>query len=89
MSSNHNRDCSKRKALRKKRISEEVYHFSYYDNIHQYSKNKVHCSCSICSAKTRNKGKRRYKPGNYSPSLNYKHSEKRKIVAMECDEENI
>ena len=42
----YNRDVSKRKALRKKRIAEEVYYngkeYPYYNNLHQYSKNKIH-----------------------------------------------
>ena len=53
----------------------------FYDNLHQYSKNKIHCSCPMCSAKTRNKGKRR-KRKNYAPSINYKISDKRKIESM-------
>lgn len=24
----------------------------WYDNLHQYSKNKIHCSCAICRAKS-------------------------------------
>ena len=40
------------KAIRKKNIAEHNYGFSYYDNIHQYSKNKVHCSCPLCTGKT-------------------------------------
>ena len=43
-SSAYNRDVSRRKALRKRRLSEEIYHggkeHPYYDNLHQYSKNK-------------------------------------------------
>lgn len=54
----------------------------FYKNLHQYSKNKVHCSCPMCSAKTRNKGDRRLKHGNYSPSINYKISEKKKVDSM-------
>lgn len=54
----------------------------FYKNLHQYSKNKIHCSCPMCSAKTKNKGKKRLKHGNYSPSINYKISEKRKIDSM-------
>ena len=54
----------------------------FYKNLHQYSKNKIHCSCPNCSAKTRNKGKRRFKHGNYSPSINYKISEKKKVDSM-------
>ena len=48
---------SRRKALRKRRITKEVYLESdehpYYDNLHQFSKNKIHCSCPYCLAKSR------------------------------------
>ncbi len=43
------------KALRKKWISNHIYGLEYYDSIHAYSKNKVHCSCPMCSAKTNDK----------------------------------
>lgn len=86
----YNRDVSKRKALRKRRIAEEVYwdgkEHPYYDNLHQYSKNKIHCSCPSCSSKTRNKGHRRYRPGNYMKHINYKASELRRQVSMDWDE---
>lgn len=36
------------KAKRKRNICKNVYHFLWYDNLHQYSKNKIHCSCGIC-----------------------------------------
>ena len=36
------------KALRKKNISEHNYGFGWYDNLHHYSKNKIHCSCGMC-----------------------------------------
>ena len=89
-SSAYNRDVSKRKALRKRRIAEEVYHSGkehpYYNNLHQYSKNKIHCSCPMCSAKTRNKGKRRYKSGNYMRHLNYKISELKRQISMDDEE---
>lgn len=86
-----NRDVSIRKALHKKRISEYRYWYAnsripYYDNLHQYSKNKIHCSCPICSAKTKNKGHRRYSKGNYNKSYNYKISDLRKQMALEYDE---
>ena len=84
----YNRDVSKRKALRKKRITEEVYYFGkkypYYNNLHQYSKNKIHCSCPICSPKTRNKGRRDRK--NYMRSLNYKASELKRQISMDDEE---
>lgn len=89
-SSAYNRDVSRRKALRKRRLSEEIYHGGkerpYYDNLHQYSKNKIHCDCPMCSAKTRNKGKRRYKSGNYMRSLNYKVSELKRHISMDDEE---
>ena len=86
----YNRDVSRRKALRKRRITKEVYHeTSYYDNLHQYSKNKIHCSCSLCSAKTRNKGKRRKSARGYEKSINYKFSDLRKTVAMDIAEKDF
>lgn len=42
------RKTNLRKAERKRNISKHVYGFSWYDNLHQYSKNKVHCSCNLC-----------------------------------------
>ena len=60
------------KANRKKNISETHYGFSYYDNTHQYSKNKIHCSCPLCSSKT----------SKYGNTLNYKHSDELKINSM-------
>lgn len=86
MMGEYNRDVSFRKAMRKKRISDHYWSsrdHSYYDNLHQYSKNKIHCSCSMCSRKTRNKGKRREKRGNYSRSLCYKASDLRRILSMD------
>ena len=81
-----NRDVSYRKAKRKQRIAKEVYYngdkHPYYDNLHQYSKNKIHCSCPDCSAKTRNKGKRRQKVNGWYPSVNYKHSDLRKLIRL-------
>ena len=71
------------KALRKKRIS-DAWGQHYYDNLHEYSKNKIHCSCHLCSTKTRNKGKRIR--GNYDPSINYKYSDKKRIAKAEYKE---
>lgn len=36
------------KARRKRAISHGVYGIDWYDNLHEYSKNKVHCSCGMC-----------------------------------------
>ena len=69
----YNRDVSKRKALRKRQIVKSIYCWSdnpdYYNNLHQYSKNKIHCSCPWYSKKTRNKGYRRIAK-NYNRSIN-------------------
>lgn len=62
------------------------YRCGWYDNLHQYSKNKIHCSCPMCSAKTRNKGKRRQ---FYVPSINYGMMDKRRQMAMDEDIKNF
>lgn len=41
------------KAIRKMKICRDNYGWQYYNNLHQYSKNKIHCSCPMCSAKTK------------------------------------
>ena len=83
--SNSNRDYSRRKALRKQRLAKEIYYdgktHPYYNNLHQYSKNKIHCSCPGCQTKTRNKGRR--KRSNYYRSINYKHSDLMKVLMMD------
>lgn len=89
----YNRDVSKRKALRKRQIIRNIYCWSdnpdYYNNLHQYSKNKIHCSCPWCSEKTRNKGHRRIAK-NYNRSINWEKSDLIKIEAMSADlKENI
>ena len=53
----------------------------YFDNLHQFSKNKIHCSCGMCSTKTRNKGKRNKK--NYHRAINYKNSDMKKMISMD------
>ena len=86
----YNRDVSIRKALRKRRISRYDYWYrveekDYYDNLHQYSKNKVHCSCPLCQTKTRNKGHRRYRKGGYHRAINYKHQDLIRMIEMDQD----
>ena len=92
MMGTYNRDISIRKAKRKRRI-DRLHKTSYnngepvmwYNNLHQYSKNKIHCSCPNCNTKTRNKGSRRYRSGNYNPAIHYSASDLRKIVGMDED----
>lgn len=43
------------KALRKQHII-QASGFDYYNNLHQYSKNKIHCSCPMCRPYGLNKG---------------------------------
>ena len=57
------------KALRKKKISEYVSGISY-DNLHQYSKNKIHCSCPSCSGMSKTNSKRVNKGGINSRGRN-------------------
>ena len=66
-------------AIKKKEKSE--YHYCnrispYYDNLHAYSKNKIHCSCPDCSAKTSRDG--------------YTITDKKKLLSLEeqLDEED-
>lgn len=83
------------KAKRKRKIDVNIHnggwsglnysHF-WYDNLHQYSKNKIFCSCHMCSAKTRNKGKRRHLYGNYAPNINYSIMDLKKQQSMDNDE---
>ena len=63
------------KAARKKNICETHYGFSYYDNDHQYSKNKIHCSCPLCRAK--------------SNEIGYSVSEMKKIESLESKKEEL
>ena len=37
-----------KKALRKRNISRHALGGDWYHNLHQYSKNKIHCSCNLC-----------------------------------------
>lgn len=90
------REMAWRHAIRKRRISKEIYgcswankEWEYYDHLHQFSKNKIHCSCPMYSAKTRNKGKRRQKAHGYFPSLNYKISDLKKIQRLDFSEEDL
>jgi len=62
---------------RKKRICDEVWNDgdTYFKFDGQYSKGKIHCSCSLCAAKTRVNG--------------YKISDQRKQDRMTYQEKEI
>ena len=78
MISAKNRYVSRVKALRKCKLDLQIKPYSknrglgLYDNLHQYSKNKIHCSCSLCRAK---------RMGNRMSYLSI--AEQKKISAME------
>jgi hypothetical protein len=38
---------------RKKKIVKQYYGFNYYTHDGQYNKGKIHCSCWMCSTKTK------------------------------------
>jgi hypothetical protein len=88
-----NRYVSRVKALRKCKLDLQITLYSknrgfgLYDNLHQYSKNKIHCSCPLCSAKTRNKGRRVNMCNNWAPSINYSISDLKKVQSMNDKEE--
>lgn len=44
------------KALRKKKLASGLYESEYYDNLHQFSKNKIHCSCEYCRSTRKTEG---------------------------------
>lgn len=78
------RDLTWRKALRKRRIAKEILRFDYYSNLHQYSKNKIHCSCPLCQTRTKASRKQfDWSKGRY----NWKISEQRKIDSKNYQEE--
>ena len=52
----------------------------YYDNLPQYSKNKIHCSCPMCAKKTNNRGRHKYYGKG---SKNWKHSDLIKIMRLD------
>ena len=77
-----------KKAIRKRKIDRETspkcWSHDWYDNLHQYSKNKIHCSCPMCAAKTNNRGRYAYYGGG---SMNWKTSDRRKLDEMDYEEE--
>ena len=80
----YNRKKSFAKAKRKQNICKKCYGWEYYNNLHQYSKNKIHCSCSSCRITT---AKRSW-CGGHRKGKNWKHSDLKKINRMEWDDKN-
>ena len=99
-SKEYNRHKSLVKAKRKQKIAKDIYSSAfwsgdYYNNLHQYSKNKIHCSCPMCNRKTNPKKHGKYRNLNWYGSLKkdgkcYTHKDIKRIEAMnlEYDEYN-
>jgi len=74
-----------KKAIRKCRLDRELdasnrNHKDIYPHLHQYSKNKIHCSCPLCNPKTA-KTKKPYGHGGRS-GKNWSPNDQRKIEDM-------
>lgn len=53
--------------------------FDWYDNLHQFSKNKIHCSCSLCACKTNNN---KILHPLCGPAMNWSMMDQRRLDAM-------
>lgn len=75
-----------KKAIRKHKICVARDGSDWYTNLHQYSKNKIHCSCPMCkprlSKRRPNFGENRAKGGWF-----FKISNARRYLAMTAREE--
>ena len=65
-----------KKAIRKRRVVNEIDHFDFYDNLHQYSKNKNFCSCWMCQTKTDNKN-------GHGSAKNWSKADMRKLEKLD------
>lgn len=89
----YSRRMSYLKALRKQRIDKEKSGQGwplYYNNLHQYSKNKIHCSCPMCSQKTkanRHKSYKEYWGYHKHGPYNYSRKDLRRQLSMDFSEE--
>jgi hypothetical protein len=73
---------------RRMKIMKEIFGNDWYETHNgggYFAKYNLVCSCPMCSSRTRNKGRHRSKQGNYSPAINYKHSDAVKVDRMNRD----
>ena len=73
-------------AIRKKKIDRQYplgEEYPMYNNLHQYSKNKVHCSCPLCRGECWSVGK------NSIQQLTVTDQKKMNRVTAQMDEINI
>ena len=62
-----------RKAKRKRNLSKKLYDHEWYDNLHQYSKNKIHCSCPMCSGIEKTNNKKATHGKGHGPRQGFNH----------------
>lgn len=72
------------KAIRKQKIIKQ-YGFDWYRNLHQYSKNKIHCSCPLCRSKTNNKTHKHV----WFPAMNWPMCDLRRINEMDDEKRDF
>ena len=72
------------KAIRKQKIIKQ-YGFDWYRNLHQYSKNKIHCSCPLCRSKTNNKTHKHV----WFPVMNWPMCDLRRIHEMDDEKRDF
>ena len=79
-----------KKAIRKRRIdrarnavwpADSSLGKDWYDNLHQYSKGKIHCSCPMCRRKTNDKR------GLSGPAMNWSARDQKRMDGMTQDED--
>lgn len=68
-----------RKAIRRRNICKAYGTGDWYNNLHQYADNKIHCSCPMCRAKTSKKKMRKaYGHGG----KNWKTSDRKRLEEL-------
>lgn len=81
-----NRGCRRKKdwhkALHKQRTVVswgQNWQDGWYNNLHQYSKNKIHCSCPLCACKSKGRKVKR----TFGPAENWCMMDRRRLDEME------
>lgn len=75
-----------KKAIRKHKICLTRDGSEWYSHLHQYSKNKIHCSCPMCSSKAKKHRPAFGEEKGRHRGRNWSHSDVRKIIAMTARE---
>lgn len=86
------RDQDYRHAIRRRNLDRALSSYlfgDWYNNLHQYSKNKIHCSCGLCSCKTNGSRARRHGVKTMEPAENWSMKDKKRIDEMEEQVEEL